>query len=523
MHIQQPRRILLVNPKTPITYWGFQFALPFTGSRSAHIPLPLVTLAAFLPRDWEVRLVDMNVQRLRENDLRWADAVLLTGMIIQKASMTDVIRRCAAINLPCIVGGPFVSSSPDAPELQGATTLVIGEAEDDAMLGTLLADLAAGTLAPRYASTVKPALKQSPTPRHDLLKRSAYVAMAMQFSRGCPYRCEFCNIYQLFGRHPRYKDPAQIIAELESIHRTGFRGNVFVVDDNIIGDPRAARPILAAIEAWQRDHGRPFLFYTQADVRLAQDDGLIEAMVNAGFFAVFLGLESPSEEALRETAKLQNLRFDPVDAVAHLRHKGLLVYSGFIVGFDADRPNIFERLRLFIERCKIDFAMPGLLVAIPGTALETRLRTEGRLTDDDIDTFVETNIVPKGMSRLELIRGFRRLLTQVYSPRAYFNRAFAALLEWKQGKTRRISLREWLAVPRSLVRQGVFSRYSLFYWWFLIRTFFRCPNKLARAFTAAISGHHFFRYTRKAVLPRLRVAEARLAGLLPPVSESAGS
>jgi radical SAM superfamily enzyme YgiQ (UPF0313 family) len=504
-------KVLLVSPASPASYWGFQESTWFVGARAAHIPLPLITLAALLPRDWQLRLVDMNIERLRDKDIAWADAVMVTGMIVHKDAMKEIFARCATLGVPSIVGGPFVSSSPEAAELAGADSLVIGEAEDPEVIDRLVTDLRAGALRKRYEASGMPEMHSSPVPRYDLLRRRAYCALAIQVSRGCPHRCEFCNVRMLFGRRPRYKTPEQITAELQAIFESGFRGNVFFVDDNFIGDIRAATEVLRAINDWQQSHGRPFLFYTEADVRLADNDVLIKQMVDAGFFAVFTGFESPSKEALIETAKTQNLKIDPVDAVRRLRNRGLLVYGGFIVGFDADGPDIFGQTDDFIEGCRIDFAMAGMLIAIPGTPLEKRLKSEGRLLfETDGDAFGVTNIEPKRMNRLELLRGYRWLLKRLYDPKRFFGRAYAALIEWRRGPKRRTAPREYLAVIRSIIRQGIFSRYSLYYWRFMLRTLFCSPSKLGRAFATAISGHHFFRYTKRVVIPRLIEAEKRL-------------
>ncbi len=504
-------KVLLVNPTTPHTYWGFQDSLWFLGAKAAHVPLPLITLAALLPREWTIRLIDMNVEKLRDRDIAAADVVLVTGMIIQKSSMKEVFRRCRALGVPAVAGGPFVSSSPEAEELKEASALAIGEAEDPAVIEALVADLRAGTLRTRYVASGKPEMTSSPTPRYDLLRRKAYCAMAIQVSRGCPHLCEFCNVRMLFGRRPRYKAPAQVAADLQAIYDTGYRGNVFIVDDNFIGDLRAAEAALRAIKEWQDAHGRPFLLYTEADIRLAEKEAIVDLMVGAGFFAIFTGFESPSAESLREAGKIQNLKVDVTATVSRLRRKGLLVFGGFIVGFDADGPESFNRTCEFIEECRIDFAMAGVLIAIPGTPLEKRLAAEGRLLGETSgDAFGVTNIMPKHMTRLELLRGYRRLLERLYEPKHYFERAYRALSEWHQAARRRVTAREYLAVPRSIIRQGIFSRYSLHYWRFMLRTLFTQPRKLARAFATAISGHHFFSYTRRLVMPQLAEAERRL-------------
>ena len=504
--------ILLVNPETPASYWGLQGTAWFIGAKAAHVPLPLITIAALLPQDWRLKLVDMNIERLRDSDIEQADAVLVTGMIIQRESMHEVLRRCARKGVPTVVGGPFVSSSPHAIELAEATSLVIGEAEHDSIIGPLIEDLCAGTLKKCYRASGRPQLCMSPTPRYDLLRRGGYCAMAIQVSRGCPHNCEFCNVRMLFGRKPRYKSPGQVTAELEAIYRTGYRGNIFFVDDNFIGNLRKAREILHAVKDWRNSkRRRPFLFFTETDVRLAKHDDLIELMTEAGFYAVFIGFESPSEEALKATSKTVNIGIDTVQTIRHLRNKGLDVWGGFIVGFDSDGPECARLVHEMIEGSSISFAMLGMLIAIPGTRLEQRLRTEGRLIEgDEGNNFAMTNILPKGMTRLELLQRYRELIEKLYHPRHYFDLAYAALTEWKQGAVRAVAVREYLAAARSILRQGIFSRYSLHYWKFMLRTLFRNPRKASRAFAMAICGHHFFVYTRKVVLPGLRKAELML-------------
>jgi radical SAM superfamily enzyme YgiQ (UPF0313 family) len=509
-------RILLVNPATPDSYWGFQHAAWFLGAKAAHIPLPLITVAALLPQDWELELIDLNIEKLSNRQLLRADAVLLTGMIIQRDSLKEVLERCQAMGVPTVVGGPFVSSTPEHEDLKAATARVIGEAEDEAVLEPLIADLESGSLQPEYRASGLPKMETSPVPRFDLVKKKAYTSMAIQVSRGCPHNCEFCNVRALFGRRPRCKTPEQVTAELDALYRAGWRENIFVVDDNFIGNIKVTTQVVRAIDEWQARHGRPFLFFTEADIRLANKPQIVEQMTQAGFFAVFIGFETASEEALKAASKLQNLNIDTAAAVRELRQRGLLVYGGFIVGFDADGLESFGALQQMIDRCQIDFAMAGLLTAIPGTPLEERVRREGRLLDvTGANNFADSNIVPAKMSRLELVRGYRELLARLYEPRQYFRRAAAAIKEWRVRRGRRPSLREVWAVVKSLIRQGVLSNYSLHYWKFMIQTFLRNPRKISRAFAAAISGHHFFWYTRKVVLPQLQAAEQALLNASP--------
>jgi len=508
--------VLLVSPETPHTYWGFQSAVGFVGARAAHVPLPLITVAALLPKEWEIRLVDMNIERLCDEDIRWADVVFLTGMIIQRAAISLVLDRCERLDTPTVVGGPFVSSTPDAPELQRASSLFIGEAEDESAMAALIDDLTSGSLHPRYEASGRPTMGASPVPRFGLLHRASYCALSIQISRGCPQSCDFCNVSALYGKRPRYKSPEQVQMELSAIKATGFRGNIFIVDDNFIGDVKYVVEVLDAMIDWQRGNGFPFLFYTESDIRLAKHEAVARKMVEAGFFSVFIGFESPSQEALIQARKHQNVGLDPIESVRLLRSYGLLVYGGFIVGFDADDEGSFDRLLRFVESCKIDFAMAGMLTAIPGTPLESRLRKEGRVVaTSEGDSFELSNIIPKLMSRVELLRGYATVIKRLYTPSRYFDRALGSIKEWRQGVRWRFSWREVMAVPKSMLRQGVLSSYRFAYWRFLFRVMLHDPFKIPRAFAQAISGHHFFQYTRKVVLPRLQQAEAEILKSVP--------
>jgi radical SAM superfamily enzyme YgiQ (UPF0313 family) len=507
-----PLKVLLIQPSTLPSYWGFQESVWFTGARTVLPPIPLITVAAHLPRHWQFRLIDLNVEPLTEDALDWAQVVLLTGMIIHHQSLQEVLARCRAHGVPTVVGGPFVSSNPAAPELAAATSRVIGEIEDAAFLANLIADLEALALKPEYRAPAMPALTGCVVPRFDLLRLSDYLSMAVQVSRGCPHLCEFCNVRVLFGRRPRYKSASQVCAELDALYQAGFRGNIFVVDDNFVGNPKLVGELAEAIAQWQQAHGYPFLFYTEADIRLAQMPELVDRMVQAGFFAVFVGFESPSREALQEANKGQNLRVDPVMAVRELRQRGLLVFGGFIVGFDADGPGCFKATAEFLRVTAIDFAMVGMLIALPGTPLADRLRLEGRLlAESGGDQFELSNIAPARLSRLQLVRGYRRLLQQLYDPDQFFGRARAGLAEWTPRVQRTQSWREIGAVLRSLFWQGVVAPYRLAYWRFLLPFLWQAPAKVPRAFAVAISGHHFFRYTEQVVVPRLLAAEAALA------------
>src|SRR5918911_2307181 len=342
-------RALLVHPRTPPTYWGFQHSLPIAGKAASLPPLGLLSLAPLLPRSWEVRVLDENVEPVTDDALRWADVVLVTGMIIHQEATRAILARTRRLRKRSVVGGPAVNTDPTLfPE---ADHLFRGEAEGrtDRLVRALEsgAERASRLLSPEAEE--RPSMEIVPTPRFDLIDHRRYASMSIQYSRGCPFQCEFCDIIEVFGRKPRTKTPAQLLGELDALRATGYRGSVFVVDDNFIGNRVAVAAMLPHLTRWQREHGFPFELYTEASVDLATKPELIDAMVGAGFTSVFLGIESPSPESLKETHKFQNLRLDPRESVRRITRAGLEVFAGFIVGFDSDGPGIFEGQRTFLS------------------------------------------------------------------------------------------------------------------------------------------------------------------------------
>ena len=364
-------RCLLVNPELPVTYWGFQESMKVLGKATSQPPLGLITLAAHLPAGWRLRLVDLNVQPLTEADLQWADAVLCGGMFIQAPSMHEVVKRAKLYGLLTVVGGPAPTTAPEL--FEQADLIFRGEIEgreDDlvAAMDTLLQRPSlCGEQIVLHAPDRFPEASSMAVPRYDLLRIEQYSSMSIQTSRGCPYNCEFCDIIQLFGRRPRVKSSDQVLAELDALFSLGYRGGLFVVDDNFIGNKRAVRELLPRLALWQQARSRPFELSTEASVNLADDDAMIDAFVEAGFVAVFLGIETPSLEALQEANKAQNMKLDLKAAVEKITRRGVEVMGGFIVGFDHDGPEIFEAQRRFIESSPIPMAMVGVLTALPGT------------------------------------------------------------------------------------------------------------------------------------------------------------
>ena len=481
--------ILLVSPRTPHTFWSFHHVLRFVGKRAAFPPLGLLTVAAMVPTAWRLRLVDLNVHPLTDEDLAWCDAVFLTAMIVHESSARQVIARAQAIGKPVVAGGPlFTTGGERFPELDAC---VVGEAEE--LMPRLTADLAAGRLQRRYQSPERPDVTTTPLPRWDLIDMRNYVTMSLQSSRGCPFDCEFCDITAVYGRVPRVKSPAQVIAELESLRAAGWRGSIFLVDDNFIGNKVKTKALLRAIIAWRRERGIRTHFITEASLNLVDDDELLKLLVQAGFRSIFVGIESPQEESLKECRKVQNTRRNLLDAVRTIHRAGLQVMGGFIIGFDNDSPKIFEQQRRFIQESGIVTAMVGLLSALPGTRLFGRLTREqrltGRSTGNNLDATL--NFIPT-LDRAMLTEGYRRLLRELYAPREYYQRILTFLGEYRPARVaQRLRWTDLRAFFSSLWILGVATRGRREYWKFLFRAWTRHRRVFAEAVELAIRGHHF--------------------------------
>ncbi len=483
---------LLVNPEFPTTYWSFNYVLRFLGKRCAFPPLGLLTVAAMLPESWELRLVDMNVRRLRDRDLEWADLVFVGGMVVQRDSARTVIARATRIGSAVVAGGPLFTCEPDAfPEVDH---LVLNEAE--VTLPRFLADLEAGVPKRRYVSDEYPGLERTPTPRWDLVDLNEYASTSIQFSRGCPFDCDFCNVTALLGHRPRVKTTEQIIAELDAIYNAGWRGSIFFVDDNFIGNKRALQTdLLPALESWQRRRKNGIPFYTEASVNLADDPRLMRAMVRAGFNTVFVGIETPSAEGLAECNKRQNRNRNLLESVRTIQRAGLQVQGGFIVGFDSDGPDIFQRQIDFIQQSGIVMAMVGLLQAPIGTRLYARLKHENRIrgVSGGDNTACSTNIVPR-MGLESLQEGYRQIFESIYRPKPYYDRVRCFLREYKTPEIRpALQFAHVRAFLRSTVRLGIVGRERYQYWRLIGWTLLRRKKLFPIAVTLAIVGHHFRR------------------------------
>ena len=504
-------KVLLVYPEMPPTYWSLKYALPFIGKKAIFPPLGLLTVAAMLPRDWDLSLVDMNVEPLREAAVAQADLVLVSAMIVQKDSLERVIQLCRRLGKPIVAGGPYPTSCHG--QIQGVDHFVLNEAETT--LPAFLRDFERGRARAVYTSTERPDLSLSPPPRFDLVRREDYAEMALQYSRGCPYNCEFCDIIELFGRRPRVKTPAQLLREMELLHQSGWQGPLFLVDDNFIGNRREVRALLPELTRWQRERQHPFSLFTEASLDLAEDEPLMAEMVQAGFNMVFMGIETPDLCTLKATAKPQNLKSDLLASVRKIQRAGLEVAGGFIVGFDSDADDIFERQIRFIQEAGIPTAMVGLLTALPGTQLHRRLRSEDRLTAEsgggNNTHDLRLNFLPR-MDTRKLIEGYKQILAEIYAPSRYFERCLRLLASLKRHRasSRKIRLTELRAFVLSLFIQ-TFSHYTLAYWLFIIRGFLARPRMAPETITMAIKGHHFFKMTRGVLeLDRFKLA---LSGL----------
>ncbi len=503
-------RALLVYPEIPATFWGYQRSLAVIRKRASLPPLGLVTLAALLPPSWELRLVDLNLAPLDDRDLRWADVVLVSGMLLQAQAMLAVVGRAHARGRVVVVGGPAATT---APELFRAADIVFrGEAEG--RVGELEKAVETGrsagvTLAP---PSEYPDLAGAPAPRFALLDLAAYASMSVQFSRGCPYSCEFCDVIEIFGRTPRVKSPGQVLAELDALFALGWRGSLFFVDDNFVGNRRAVRRLLPELERWQRGHGYPFDLFTEASIDLAAEPELVAAMVRAGFSSVFVGIESPSRAALEHSGKRHNLRVDPTAAVMALTRAGLEVMAGLIVGFDTDKEEIFERQRAFVASLPMPVAMAGVLNAPPGTALWRRLEREGRLrSHGNGDQFDRPNFRP-AMDEAILLRGYAGLLRRLYAPAAYYRRCRELLDSLGDSTAVARSVGgDTLAFLRAVLLVGVLGRHRRHFWRLLRRGLRRGFAGLRKAVVLAVKGEHLIGYTESDVVPRIEQALDEIA------------
>ncbi len=495
-------KVLMVWPRFPPSFWGFEGVLQMLPEAAMTPPLGLITVAALCPPSWSIRLLDHAFDEIRDEDLLWADLVMVSAMHAQRADTRSILARARSLDRRTFIGGPWASSEPELL-LKEADHVLAGEAEE--VFAEIAAALENGTARALYRVSDKPDMSRSPVPRFDLLRLDKYTSMPVQFSRGCPFQCEFCDIITIYGRKPRMKSSAQLIVELDTLRGLGWRNEVFIVDDNFIGNSAKALQLTRDLKTWQEDRKFKFSFYTEASIDLADRPELLAAMVEANFMYVFIGIETPSAEALKGSKKFQNLRKDNVQQVRTIQESGLYVLAGFIVGFDSDDETIFERQLEFINQTSIAWAMAGVLQAPPTTALYDRMKKEGRLYEDSQATsnFSAPNfrtVLPVTV----LLRGLSTLLNGLYEAEPFFKRAFNSLEAWKPRPTQvppnlplSYDLRAFVS---SIWTQGLRSQYKREYWkflWLLISKWSREPAKLWLGFMVLLSAHHFLIYSRQ--------------------------
>ena len=488
-------RILLVNPEFPETYWSFRHALPFEGKRCVFPPLGLLTVSGLLPRDCERRLIDLNVEPLKDSHIEWADMVFITGMLAQKESLHEVVNRSKQLGKRIVLGGPYVTSTIEG--LPYADHIFQGEAETT--LPQFFEDLKRDETKRTYKAPERPPLSITPIPDFGLVDLKKYSNMSVQYSRGCPFSCEFCDIIEIYGRSPRTKSNQQILAEFDALYRLGWRGPLFIVDDNFIGNKKNVRLLLPDMIAWQKKNGFPFSLLTEASVNLADDDDLLVAMKEAGFRRVFLGIETPVEESLKEAQKTQN-RGNLLNSVRKIQNRGMEVMAGFIVGFDNDPDDIFDRMIDFIRASAIPMAMVGMLNALPDTQLWRRLEREGRLLGNDAtgnNTLTSLNFTPK-MDVEKLVNGYKQIMRTIYTPREYYRRALDSLQRTPQDVPEAHQYHGFKAVTaflRIAFKLGVLDAERREFWRFFLHALHKHHDRMTELLRHAAMAYHFRKLT----------------------------
>ncbi|MFC1781754.1 B12-binding domain-containing radical SAM protein [Planctomycetota bacterium] len=485
-------KILLINPEIPLTFWSFKKALKFISRKAVVPPLGLMTVASILPRDWQTKLVDMTTTKLRDRDIRWADYVFITAMHIQRKSADQIIEQCRNIGTKVVAGGPLFTSLPE--QYVHVDHLVLKEAE--LTLPMFVEDVQNGCPRKVYNTHDKADLHHTPIPLWNLVKMKKYAMMCIQYSRGCPFDCDFCDVTTLFGHKIRTKTTDQVLEELESLYAMGWRDEVFFVDDNFIGNKKLLKTkLLPAIIEWMKTKRYPFSFNTQASINLADDEELMDLMVRAGFDCVFVGIETPNEDSLSECNKVQNKGRDLVACVKKIQRFGMQVQAGFILGFDSDEHSVFDNLIHFIQKSGVVTAMVGLLNAPRGTKLYSRLMTENRLspieaTGDNTDFSI--NFIPK-MGIEDLLKGYKKVVSTIYSPKNYYERILTFLRDLKPGINNKSRYRycDIKAFIKSIWHLGLIDKGRLSYWKLIFWSLIKKPQHFHLAVTLAICGFHF--------------------------------
>jgi radical SAM superfamily enzyme YgiQ (UPF0313 family) len=484
-------KILLVYPQYPDSFWSFKHALRFVSKKAAVPPLGLITVAAMLPKDWQKKLVDLNVSPIKTSDILWADYVFISAMYIQKESVARIIEQCLQLNVKMVAGGPlFTQESGNYPEIDH---FILNEAE--ITLPPFLKDLEAGNPQKYYRTEEYADLTISPVPDYSLLSRKDYASMNIQTSRGCPHSCDFCEITTLLGHKVRMKSTNQIIQEMETLYNLNWRGTVAIVDDNFIGNKKQVKTnLLPAMKEWQQNHKFPFTLNIQSTITLADDEELMKLLIDTGFNSAFIGIETPDEISLQSCNKVQNKNRDLIQSVKKIQNAGIQVSAGFIVGFDSDTPSVFQRQISFIQQSGIGSAMVGLLNAPKNTKLFKRLESENRLTVDPTGSNTDSsmNFIPK-MNVQELQKGYKTIIRNIYSAKPYYKRIRQFLLNYQRlhARQKSIDFSKIIGFLKSIYIIGIVNQGRGEYWKFIFWTLFHRPNLFIDAITYAVYGHHY--------------------------------
>jgi len=484
-------KVLMIYPKYPDTYWSFKHALKFISKKAAVPPLGLITVSAMLPENWQKKLVDMNIEKLEDKELEWADFIFLSGMYVQKESVNEILDRCQNYSAKIIAGGPlFTQDYENYPQIDH---FILNEAE--ITMADFLKDWQVGSLKRIYRTNEYADLSLTPVPDYHLLKMNDYAFMNMQVSRGCPFNCDFCEITALLGHKVRMKSSEQVIHELDTLYKLNWRGPVAVVDDNFIGNKKIVKnSILPDMITWMETHKHPFKFNTQTSINLADDSKLLQMMRNAGFTSTFIGIETPVEESLQSCHKVQNENRDLLENVKQIQKAGLQVSGGFIVGFDSDTETVFQRQVDFIQKSGIVSAMVGLLNAPKNTQLYRQMEMENRLTVDATgsNTDFTMNFVPK-MNQRELLEGYQHIINSIYKDKPYYQRIRQMLKNYEPVKVGNsdLDISRIKAFVKSVFVLGLVNKGRFEYWKFIVWTIFRKPKLFIDAVTLAVYGYHF--------------------------------
>jgi radical SAM superfamily enzyme YgiQ (UPF0313 family) len=509
-------KVLLIYPLFPQSFWSFEKALALAGKKSLIPPLGLITVAALLPTEWEFKLVDRNIRSITESEWEWAELVIISGMIVQKEDLLVQIKEAKSRGKRVAVGGPYPTSLPHEIETVGADYLVLNEGE--ITLPMFVEAIAQGELTGKFTTNQFADVTQTPIPRYELLDLAAYDNMSVQFSRGCPFQCEFCDIIVLYGRKPRTKASAQLLGELERLYELGWRGNVFMVDDNFIGNKRNVKLMLADLKVWMQEKKYPFSFSTEASIDLANDPELIELMLDCNFSKVFVGLETPDEDSLTLTKKFQNTRKPLIESIETITEKGLQVMAGFIIGFDNEKSGAGDRIVEFVEQISIPLAMFSMLQALPDTALWHRLQKEKRLIDrgGNINQTTLINFVPTRPIE-EIAREYVDSFWYLYDPEIYLDRAFRYFMRIGIPRHSRLKQPGWRnirALGLLLWQQGIIRKTRAQFWRNLLTLVRRHLSLIDHYLTACAQLEHFLEY-REVVRDRInnQLADISLASV----------